>query len=89
MVEIKKSLTFDDILLVPQYSNVVPTEIEPRTFFARDTYLNIPVISAAMDTVTESKVARVMAQLGGLGFIHKQSMSLHFSIIQPLALPLF
>lgn len=70
-MEIKKSLTFDDILLVPQYSDAVPTDIEPRTFFARDVYFNIPVISAAMDTVTESKVARVMAQLGGVGIIHK------------------
>lgn len=70
-MEIKKSLTFDDILLVPQFSDAVPTEIEPRTFFARDIYLNTPVLSAAMDTVTESKVARIMAQLGGLGIIHK------------------
>ncbi len=70
-MDIPKALTFDDILLVPQHSVVVPTEIEPRSFFARDLYLNTPVISAAMDTVTESKVARVMAQLGGLGFIHK------------------
>ncbi len=70
-MDIPKALTFDDILLVPQHSQVVPTEIEPRSFFARDLYLNTPVISAAMDTVTESKVARVMAQLGGLGFIHK------------------
>lgn len=70
-MEITKALTFDDILLVPQHSEIVPTEIEPKSFFARDLYLNTPVISAAMDTVTESKVARVMAQLGGLGFIHK------------------
>ncbi|MCO5114087.1 MAG: IMP dehydrogenase [Bdellovibrionaceae bacterium] len=70
-MEIKKSLTFDDILLVPQFSEAVPTEVEPRTFFARDIHLNTPVLSAAMDTVTESKVARVMAQLGGLGIIHK------------------
>ncbi len=70
-MKIEKALTFDDILLVPQESNVVPTEINPRTHFAKDIYLNIPLISAAMDTVTESKVARVMAQLGGLGIIHK------------------
>ena len=70
-MKISKALTFDDILLVPQHSEVIPTEIEPHTYFARDITLNIPVISAAMDTVTESKVARVMAQLGGLGFIHK------------------
>lgn len=75
-MDIPKALTFDDILLVPQHSQVVPTEIEPRSFFARDLYLNTPVISAAMDTVTESKVARVMAQLGGLGFIHK-NLSVH------------
>jgi IMP dehydrogenase len=70
-MKIEKALTFDDILLVPQHSDVVPTEINPRTHFANDIYLNIPLISAAMDTVTESKVAQVMAQIGGLGIIHK------------------
>lgn len=70
-MKIEKALTFDDILLVPQHSEAVPTSINPRTHFARDIYLNIPLISAAMDTVTESKVAQVMAQIGGLGIIHK------------------
>lgn len=65
------ALTFDDILLIPQYSEIVPTEIIPRSFFARDIFLNTPIVSAAMDTVTENKVARIMAQMGGLGFIHK------------------
>ena len=65
------ALTFDDILLVPQYSEIVPTEIIPKTFFARNLYLNNPLISAAMDTVTENKIARVMAQNGGLGIVHK------------------
>lgn len=65
------ALTFDDILLVPQYSEITPTEVAPRSFFARDKYLNTPIISAAMDTVTENKIARVMAQHGGLGIIHK------------------
>tara|TARA_B110001454_G_scaffold122549_1_gene114461 strand:- start:54884 stop:56347 length:1464 start_codon:yes stop_codon:yes gene_type:complete len=65
------ALTFDDILLLPQYSEIVPTEITPRSYFARDKYLNTPIISAAMDTVTENKIARIMAQLGGLGIIHK------------------
>lgn len=65
------ALTFDDILLVPQYSEVVPTEVIPRTFFAKDLYLNSPIISAAMDTVTEHRIARIMAQNGGLGIIHK------------------
>lgn len=65
------ALTFDDILLVPQYSEIVPTEVTTATDFARGRKLNIPVISAAMDTVTESRIARIMAQLGGLGIIHK------------------
>jgi IMP dehydrogenase len=65
------ALTFDDILLVPQYSEIVPTEVIPKTFFANSLYLNSPLISAAMDTVTENKIARIMAQNGGLGIIHK------------------
>lgn len=65
------ALTFDDILLIPQYSEIVPTEVIPRTFFAGNIYLNAPLISAAMDTVTENKIARIMAQNGGLGIIHK------------------
>lgn len=65
------ALTFDDILLVPQYSEVVPTEISPKSEFARGVILNSPVLAAAMDTVTENKMARVMAQQGGLGIIHK------------------
>jgi IMP dehydrogenase len=69
--EFELALTFDDILLVPQYSEIVPTEVIPRTHFAKNIYLNSPIISAAMDTVTENKVARIMAQNGGLGIIHK------------------
>lgn len=65
------ALTFDDILLVPQYSEIVPSSISTRSFFARELYLNAPILSAAMDTVTEHKMARVMAQQGGLGIIHK------------------
>lgn len=65
------ALTFDDILLVPQFSEVVPTDVIPRSHFAKDIYLNTPIISAAMDTVTEHRIARVMAQNGGLGIIHK------------------
>lgn len=65
------ALTFDDILLVPQYSEITPTEVVPRTPLARGKYLNTPILSAAMDTVTENKIARVMAQHGGLGIIHK------------------
>ncbi len=65
------ALTFDDILLLPQYSEIVPTQIVAKSFFARDIVLRMPIISAAMDTVTENKIARVMAQNGGLGIIHK------------------
>jgi IMP dehydrogenase len=65
------ALTFDDILLVPQYSDIVPTDVVPRSHFAKNLYLNAPLISAAMDTVTENKIARIMAQNGGLGIIHK------------------
>ena len=69
--DLQYALTFDDILLVPQYSEVIPTEISPRAEFARGLFLNSPIMSAAMDTVTENKMARVMAQQGGLGVIHK------------------
>lgn len=69
--ELPFALTFDDILLVPQYSEITPTEVVPRSFFAKNISLNTPIISAAMDTVTENRIARVMAQLGGFGVIHK------------------
>ena len=65
------ALTFDDILLLPQYSEIVPTQIATDSYFAREIHLKMPILSAAMDTVTENRVARVMAQLGGLGIIHK------------------
>ncbi|MBO9668731.1 MAG: IMP dehydrogenase, partial [Bdellovibrio sp.] len=68
--EVPFALTFDDILLLPQYSEITPTDVVPRSFFARDKYLNTPIISAAMDTVTENRIARVMAQYGALGIIH-------------------
>lgn len=63
--------TFDDILLIPQFSEVVPTSVSTESFFARDVRLKVPVLSAAMDTVTEHKIAQIMAQMGGLGIIHK------------------
>lgn len=65
------ALTYDDILLIPQYSEVIPSEVTPKSEFARGKFLNTPIISAAMDTVTENRVARIMAQMGGLGIIHK------------------
>ncbi len=70
-MNIKKALTFDDLLLTPLHSKVIPSQINISSFFARDLHLQTPLMSAAMDTVTESKVAQRMAQLGGLGVIHK------------------
>lgn len=70
-VKIPMAYTFDDILLIPQFSEIVPTEVVTDSFFARDTYLKMPILSAAMDTVTEHKIAQIMAQMGGLGVIHK------------------
>ncbi len=65
------ALTFDDVLLVPQRSSVIPTQVDVRTRFSRRVGLNIPIVSAAMDTVTESEMAIALARLGGIGVIHK------------------
>jgi IMP dehydrogenase len=65
------ALTFDDILLVPQHSEVVPTQVDIATRLTRNIRLAVPLVSAAMDTVTESRLAIAMAQQGGLGVIHK------------------
>ena len=67
----KKALTFDDVLLVPAYSDFIPRDASLRSRLTRNISLNIPLISAAMDTVTESRMAIVMAQLGVIGIIHK------------------
>ncbi|MFA8449413.1 MAG: IMP dehydrogenase [Bacteroidales bacterium] len=66
-----EGLTYDDVLLVPAYSDVLPREVDLSTYFSRNIKLNIPIVSAAMDTVTESKLAIAMAQEGGIGVIHK------------------
>lgn len=68
---IPQALTYDDVLLLPQYSEILPSSIDTTSFFARNVSLKVPVIAAAMDTVTEHKTARVMAQIGGLGILHK------------------
>src|SRR6267154_6157224 len=65
------ALTFDDVLLVPRHSEVMPTQVDVTTRLTRNIRLNVPLVSAAMDTVTESRLAIAMAQHGGLGGIHK------------------
>ena len=68
---LQKALTFDDVLLVPAYSNVLPADTSLKTRLTRNIALNIPLLSAAMDTVTEARLAIAMAQEGGIGIIHK------------------
>ncbi len=68
---IPEGLTFDDVLLVPAWSDLLPTEADTRTQLTKSIPLNIPIVSAAMDTVTESHLAIALAQQGGLGFIHR------------------
>ncbi len=70
-MEIRDAITFDDVLLEPGPSEVMPTEVDTRTRLTRSILLNIPLISAAMDTVTEARLAIAMAQAGGLGVIHR------------------
>jgi IMP dehydrogenase len=67
----KKALTFDDVLLVPAYSDILPRDTSLKTRLSRGIALNIPLVSAAMDTVTESRLAIAMAQEGGIGIVHK------------------
>src|SRR5271165_5882237 len=68
---IQEGLTFDDVLLQPAHSELTPVEADPRTRFTRQMELNIPIVSAAMDTVTESHLAIALAQQGGIGIIHR------------------
>lgn len=68
---IGESLTFDDVLVVPAYSDILPREVNTTTKLTRELSINIPIVSAAMDTVTESGLAIVLAQVGGIGILHK------------------
>src|SRR5438105_361648 len=66
-----KALTFDDVLLVPSYSSVLPRDTDLATSLSRNIRLNLPLVSAAMDTVTEARLAIALAQEGGIGIVHK------------------
>jgi IMP dehydrogenase len=70
-MDIRDALTFDDVLLEPARSNVLPAQVDTRTKVTRTIELGIPLMSAAMDTVTESRLAIAMAQAGGIGVVHK------------------
>ena len=67
----QEALTFDDVLLVPGFSDILPKDVSLKTRLTRNLSLNIPLVSAAMDTVTEARLAIAMAQEGGIGIIHK------------------
>lgn len=69
--EIRVGLTYDDVVLVPAKSQVLPSEVDTRTHLSRNIQLNIPIVSAAMDTVTEARLAIAMAQEGGIGIVHR------------------
>ena len=80
---IGEGITFDDVLLVPQYSEVTPNMIDLSTQLTKNIKLNIPLMSAGMDTVTEHRMAIAMARQGGIGIIQRMVLSqIHFSYIQ-------
>ena len=70
-MQIREALTFDDVLLVPAQSSVLPSDVDTRTQVTKEITLNIPLLSSAMDTVTEYQMAITMAQAGGIGVIHR------------------
>ena len=71
MGPIKESLTFDDVTLAPKYSEILPAEVITSTRLSKKLILKVPIISSAMDTVTESKMAIALAKSGGIGVIHR------------------
>jgi hypothetical protein len=85
---IQEALTFDDVLLQPAYSDILPREVSLQTRLSRGILLNIPIVSAAMDTVTEARLAITLAQEGGIGIIHKNMSPATPAMARPaIALP--
>ena len=86
----EEALTFDDVLLVPGYSDVTPKDVSLKTQLTRKIQLNIPLISAAMDTVTESAMGIAMAKAGGIGIIHRnfsiQDQVTHVKLVKNVGL---
>ena len=71
MVPIKEALTFDDVTLVPKYSEILPSDVDTSIKLTENLKLKIPLLSSAMDTITESKMAIAIAETGGIGIIHR------------------
>ena len=71
MGPIKEALTFDDVTLAPRYSEVLPSDVDTKIILSKNLTLKIPILSSAMDTVTESKMAIAIAKAGGIGVIHR------------------
>ena len=71
MISIKEALTFDDVTLTPKYSEVLPSEVNTAIELSKNLFLKIPLLSSAMDTVTEAKMAIAIAKAGGIGVIHR------------------
>ena len=71
MDPIKEALTFDDVTLVPKYSEILPSEVDTSIKLTKNLKLKIPILSSAMDTITESRMAIVIAKAGGIGIIHR------------------
>lgn len=78
---IEEAYSFDDLLLLPNYSNILPKDIDTVTYLTRNLMLSIPIVSAAMDTVTEANTAISMAREGGVGFIHR-NMSIEYQVVE-------
>ena len=71
MISIKEALTFDDVTLAPKYSEILPSDTDTSVFLSKYLKLKIPLLSSAMDTVTESRMAIALAKAGGIGVIHR------------------